>query len=100
VKGKVRNALLRAEPDDSVTVIAMACGFTHMSRFALEYRRRFGERPSDTLRRVGGRRENVGGGELAGSANRLVQGLRRSVVHGFHRERAAVEARRRLLRLA
>jgi len=77
---KVRIALLRAEPDDSVTVIAMACGFTHMSRFALEYRQRFGERPSDTLRRAGNGRENVRGGGLAGSANPLVQGLPRSVV--------------------
>jgi AraC-like DNA-binding protein len=97
---KVRNALLRAEPEDSVTVIAMGCGFTHMSRFALEYRQRFGERPSDTLRRARNGRENVRGGGLAGSATPLVQGLRRSVIHGCHRERAAVEARRRLLRLA
>src|SRR5207302_10722359 len=48
---KVRDALLRAEAEESVTAIASACGFTHLSRFAVEYRRRFGERPSDTLRR-------------------------------------------------
>jgi hypothetical protein len=78
-----------------VTAIAMACGFTHMSRFALEYRQHFGERPSDTLRRARNGRENVRGGGLTA----LVQSLRRSAIHG-HRERAVVEARRRLLRLA
>jgi AraC-like DNA-binding protein len=97
---KVRDALLRAEPEESVTVIAMACGFTHMSRFALEYRHRFGERPSATLRRERRGRENVRGRMLVGSAAALVQGLHRSATHGRHRERAAVEARRRLLHLA
>ena len=90
---KVRDALLHAEPEESVTVIAMACGFTHMSRFALEYRHRFGERPSDTLR------GNVRGG-LAESAAALAQGLHSSATHGRHRERAAVEARRRLFHRA
>ena len=90
---KVRDALLHAEPEQSVTVIAMACGFTHMSRFALEYRHRFGERPSDTLR------GNVRGGMLAESAVALPQGLHSSASHG-HRERAAVEAKRRLLHRA
>jgi AraC-like DNA-binding protein len=35
----------------SVTMVARACGFTHLGRFALLYRRRFGEPPSTTLRR-------------------------------------------------
>lgn len=96
---KARDALLRAEPEDSVTAIAMACGFTHMSRFALEYRQRFGERPSDTLRRTRNGTENVRGGVRVGSATALFHGLRTSAIHG-HRERAAVEARGRLLRLA
>jgi AraC-like DNA-binding protein len=48
---KVRRALARAEPGDSVTAIAMAWGFSHMGRFAVEYRARFGESPSDTLRK-------------------------------------------------
>jgi transcriptional regulator GlxA family with amidase domain len=48
---KVRHALTRAEPGDSVTVIAMIWGFSHMGRFAVEYRARFGESPSDTLRK-------------------------------------------------
>jgi AraC-like DNA-binding protein len=47
---KVREALLRAEGGDSVTAIAMSWGFTHMGRFAVEYRKRFGESPSETLR--------------------------------------------------
>jgi len=96
---KVRDALLRAEPEESVTVIAMACGFTHMSRFAVEYRHRFGERPSDTLRRQRRGQENVRGGVPVGNAAALVQGPHGSATHG-HRESAAVEVRRRLLHLA
>lgn len=47
---KVHAALKRAEAG-SVTAIAMAWGFGHMGRFAVEYRRRFGESPSSTLKR-------------------------------------------------
>ena len=32
--------------------IAAACGFWHMSKFAADYRRNFGELPSATLRRA------------------------------------------------
>jgi AraC-like DNA-binding protein len=35
----------------SVTELALANGFTHLSRFAQDYADRFGERPSETLRR-------------------------------------------------
>ncbi len=35
----------------TVAAIARAWGFTHPSRFAADYRRRFGENPSATLRR-------------------------------------------------
>ena len=45
-------ALRRAQPEESVTEIAMSWGFSHMGRFSVEYRKRFGEPPSDTLRRV------------------------------------------------
>ena len=48
---KVRQALVQAENEDSVTAIAMAWGFSHMGRFAVDYRARFGESPSDTLRK-------------------------------------------------
>jgi transcriptional regulator GlxA family with amidase domain len=48
---KVREALARAQPGESVTTIAMSWGFSHLGRFSVEYRTRFGERPSETLRR-------------------------------------------------
>jgi AraC-like DNA-binding protein len=48
---KVREALQRADAQVSVTEIATCLGFSHLGRFAVEYRRRFGERPSDTLRK-------------------------------------------------
>jgi transcriptional regulator GlxA family with amidase domain len=48
---KVRDALAQSEPADSVTAIALRWGFSHMGRFAVEYRKRFGESPSQTLRR-------------------------------------------------
>jgi AraC-like DNA-binding protein len=48
---KVRQVLLQAGSEGSVTDIAMRWGFAHMGRFAVEYRQRFGETPSDTLRR-------------------------------------------------
>jgi AraC-like DNA-binding protein len=50
--GKVRQALLLADGEESVTGIAMSWGFAHMGRFSAEYRRRFGEAPSQTLRRL------------------------------------------------
>jgi AraC-like DNA-binding protein len=46
---KVRDDLRRSEPDGCVMDIAMHWGFEHMGRFAVEYRRRFGESPSHTL---------------------------------------------------
>jgi AraC-like DNA-binding protein len=36
----------------SVSEIAQGCGFTHLGRFAQQYRRRFGESPSVTLGRL------------------------------------------------
>ena len=36
----------------SVTDVALACGFTHLSKFARDYHDRFGERPSCTLKRL------------------------------------------------
>lgn len=49
--GRVREALLRAEAGESVTEIAMTWGFQHLGRFAIEYRRHFGESPSETRKR-------------------------------------------------
>ena len=37
--------------DVRVTDVALRWGFTHFGRFSLQYRRRFGESPSQTLRR-------------------------------------------------
>jgi transcriptional regulator GlxA family with amidase domain len=48
----IREMLVRAQPEESVTEIAMQWGFTHMGRFSIEYRRRFGESPSETLSRA------------------------------------------------
>ena len=49
---RVRQLLLRSDAEANITTIATTCGFTHMGRFATEYRRRFGERPSETLRQA------------------------------------------------
>ncbi|MCG5470729.1 AraC family transcriptional regulator [Micromonospora sp. LAH09] len=43
--------LRSAEPGVSVTTVALQHGFVHLGRFATEYRARFGESPSATLRR-------------------------------------------------
>lgn len=44
--------LSRADPAErSVTQIALACGFTHMSKFARDFAARFGETPSTVLGR-------------------------------------------------
>jgi AraC-like DNA-binding protein len=48
-----RNALMSARPMDTVTTVALDSGFAHLGRFARAYAERFGERPSETLRRAG-----------------------------------------------
>ncbi|MGO4102620.1 AraC family transcriptional regulator [Leifsonia sp. YAF41] len=49
---EVRKELLAAEPGTAtVTQVAARWGFVHLGRFAAAYRKRFAERPSDTLRR-------------------------------------------------
>jgi len=53
---RVREALMRARPSESVTDIALTWGFNHLGRFAIEYRVQFGESPSDTFRRSHTRR--------------------------------------------
>jgi transcriptional regulator GlxA family with amidase domain len=49
---KAREALLGARHGDTVTSVAMSLAFGHLGRFSLEYRRRFGEKPSETIRRA------------------------------------------------
>jgi AraC-like DNA-binding protein len=45
---RVRATLSRAHVDARIVDVAALWGFDHMGRFAVEYRRRFGEKPSDT----------------------------------------------------
>ena len=45
---RARDALRRARAGERIVDIAALWGFDHMGRFAVEYRRRFGEKPSDT----------------------------------------------------
>ena len=45
-----RNALLN-EPACNIASIAMRWGFGHLGRFSIEYKQRFGESPSQTVRR-------------------------------------------------
>lgn len=45
-----RRLLLAATRDDSVTAIALRCGFTQLGAFSQGYRDIFGESPSETLR--------------------------------------------------
>lgn len=43
--------LLRSSSGENVTSVAYDCGFTHLGRFAGAYRARYGEAPSETIRR-------------------------------------------------
>jgi AraC-like DNA-binding protein len=47
---QARRRLLAAPPQASVTTVAAACGLNHAGRFAMAYRDRYGESPSETLR--------------------------------------------------
>lgn len=46
-----REKLLKPHPQASVSSIALDCGFMYLGRFSQVYRKRFGERPSDTLQK-------------------------------------------------
>src|SRR6266516_2087055 len=46
-----RRELLRGAPGAKVMDVALGCGFPHCGRFSIEYRRRYGETPSQTLKR-------------------------------------------------
>ena len=48
----VRKELCRNEPTVKITEVAAEWGFWHMGKFAADYRRQFGELPSETLRRT------------------------------------------------
>lgn len=47
-----RKRLLSPRTDDKVANIALECGFAHIGRFSIDYRKKFGESPAQTLRRV------------------------------------------------
>lgn len=47
----VRRELRRTTPDERVADVAARWGFWHPSQFSADYRRMFGERPSETARR-------------------------------------------------
>ncbi|MEV1131726.1 helix-turn-helix domain-containing protein [Agromyces sp. NPDC049794] len=47
----IRSELLARGSEVTVAAVARRWGFAHLPRFADQYRREFGERPSDTLRR-------------------------------------------------
>jgi AraC-like DNA-binding protein len=49
---EARRMLSAALPGQNATTIAYDCGFGHLSDFAHDYRNRFGESPSETLRRA------------------------------------------------
>ena len=49
---RVRRDLLDAAPEEAVADIAWRWGFRHMGRFSVDYRRLFGESPSQTIRRT------------------------------------------------
>lgn len=49
---RARQEFLNADPQATVTDIALANGFSQFGRFAGDYRRQFGELPTETLRRA------------------------------------------------
>jgi AraC-like DNA-binding protein/tetratricopeptide (TPR) repeat protein len=48
---RARRELLQGLPGEKIIDVAARCGFSHFGRFAVEYRRRYGETPSQTLKR-------------------------------------------------
>jgi transcriptional regulator GlxA family with amidase domain len=49
--GRAWQKLSYPDADTSVSTVAFECGFGNPGHFAVDYRRQFGERPSETLRR-------------------------------------------------
>ena len=46
-----RRELLQGAPGVKIMDVALRCGFPHCGRFSIAYRRRYGETPSQTLKR-------------------------------------------------
>ena len=51
---RARQKLSSLDAETSVTAVAFECGFGNLGHFARDYHERFGERPSETLRRSRG----------------------------------------------
>ena len=49
---RAREDLLNAQQGERVTTIAMRWGFNHLGNFTADYKRKYGEQPSHTLRRL------------------------------------------------
>ncbi len=49
--GRAWRKLSKPDAETSVSAVAYECGFGNPGHFAVDYRRQFGERPSETLRR-------------------------------------------------
>jgi AraC-like DNA-binding protein len=73
---RARQQLLAGDDDANVTAIANANGFSELSRFAAQYRRQFGELPSQTLKAA--RRKS--GADINDEALRLSW---RAIAHAF-----------------
>lgn len=58
---RVREELLSSRENGNVATVAMDWGFTHLGHFARDYRAKFGELPSETLRGRSPRVRNRGG---------------------------------------
>ncbi|MFM2080529.1 MAG: hypothetical protein RLZZ219_1211 [Cyanobacteriota bacterium] len=54
---QARRRLLGPHPDDSVSTVALACGYGHLSQFSRDFRALYGIRPSEMLRE--GRRGRI-----------------------------------------
>ncbi len=84
---QMRLAAARAELQQSagtvsISEVASGCGFTHLARFAAEYRKAFGELPSATLRRATGSSDkgNIGNNCPASVASPFVARQRPSLI--------------------
>lgn len=51
---RARNELRQPSPETTVTSVALRWGFLELGRFSVQYRERFGESPSETLRKARG----------------------------------------------
>jgi TolB-like protein/Flp pilus assembly protein TadD len=67
----VRDELIGGAEAVSITEVAIRHGFDHLGRFSLDYRRRFGESPSETVRKSRGEAERSAGcGQLRAGIGR------------------------------